>query len=766
MATYDSSATDKSNQDNTINQNNNSNQDHDHTNQDAFADMMHVFLQWQKQWQDSIQQAQHLFTQNMSEQHLKPEHIQQAFTGFTSPKPSQDNNQTLKQNPFLFNPFAILMNTHASDNQQKSADIRSQNPNPQSQRNEPFYFNPFDIWFNNPITQSMTDTALRINNQMLRMSGQNSPTSTSVTFDLLQGWQHFAEMMQHNPGVMVDEQTNLWKNQWQLWQNTLLKMSGQQPDAVVTPEKGDKRFNDAEWDNNPWFDYLKQYYLLTSQAMMQTIDELEGVDDKTRQRLSFFTRQWINAVAPTNFLFTNPEVLRLTIETQGQNLIDGLKQLAVDLENSADTLNIRMTDQSAFRVGDNIATAKGQVVYQNYLFELIQYAPSTEKVYQKPLVLVPPWINKFYIMDLREKNSFIRWAVAQGHTVFVLSWANPTPHYKDIGMIHYMHDGLLTALDEVERITGESQANVVGYCIGGMLTSLTLGWLAKQGQSNRVASATLWASIIDFSDPGDIGVFVDEKIVNAINQQNDQLGVFDGRMMGVSFSLLRENSLYWNYFVQNYLKGERPVPFDLLYWNSDCTNVTASLHQFLLGEFYLGNKLQAKGELLFDRVQIDLREVKTPVFSVATLQDHIAKWKSCYPATQVFGGQTKFVLGESGHIAGIMNAPGGKYGYYRTQQNMNTDTSSYPVDADQWYETAEFVQDSWWHEWQGWLATTPDNASFMSKDKLVPARQVGQDHQGQTITTYGNAPGTYVLVTAEQALKSNRRPVNAYSSDT
>lgn len=760
MATYDSHATDNSKS--TDKQDKNGHDKQTAHDADAFADMMHLFAQWQEQWQDGIKQAQHLFAQNMAEQSLKTDHIQQAFAAFTPPKP----NQSASQNPFLFNPFATFtnttMNTQTSDNEQTSAHASSSNSNNSSNSgDEPSYFNPFDFWFNNPITQNITDTAMRINNQMLRMSGQNSPTSTSVTFDLLEGWRHFGEMMQHNPGTIVDEQANLWKNQWQLWQNTLLKMSGQQPDAIVTPEKGDKRFSDAEWDNNPWFDYLKQYYLLTSQAMMQTIDELEGVDDKTRQRLSFFTRQWINAVAPTNFLFTNPEVLRLTIETQGQNLVDGLKQLAADLENSADTLNIRMTDQSAFRVGENIATAQGQVVYQNYLFELIQYAPTTDKVYKKPLVLVPPWINKFYIMDLREKNSFIRWAVAQGHTVFVLSWANPTPHYRDVGMEQYMHDGLLTALDEVERITGELQTNVVGYCIGGMLTSLTLGWLAKQGQSDRIASATLWASIIDFSDPGDIGVFVDEKLVNAINKQNSQLGVFDGRMMGVSFSLLRENNLYWNYFVQNYLKGERPVPFDLLYWNSDCTNVTAKLHQFLLGEFYLGNKLKQAGALTFDGVAIDLREVKTPVFSVATLQDHIAKWKSCYPMTQVFGGQTEFVLGESGHIAGIMNPPNGKYGYYRNP--TDADANRYPSDADLWYKTAEFVQDSWWHAWQEWLANTPANAPLMSKAKQVNARQVGQDYQGKSITTYGDAPGTYVLVTAEQALKSDRKPVNAYS---
>lgn len=696
-------------------------------------EMLTPFQQWQQQWQQQFQEG-----------------MQQASEAFYQQFSDNDSAGNNQNNPFLIwqqqfqqglekAQHAFVQNLEKSGINPDMAGLNT--------TNMPFYDptsgqTPYDFWLNHPLTKNLADLTTRINNQMMRMSSSNNPTGTSVTFDVLDGWRQFGNMMQQHPGNVVEEQTNLWKNQLQLWQNTMLKMAGQNPTPVTTPPKGDKRFADEEWDNNPWYDYLKQNYLLVSEAILEAIDTVEGIDEKSRQRLSFFTRQWINAIAPTNFLFTNPEVLRLTLESQGQNLVNGMKQLAEDLENSADTLNIRMTDQSAFRVGDNIATTPGKVVYQNHMFELIQYTPTTDKVSKKPLLLVPPWINKFYIMDLREKNSFIRWAVEQGHTVFVISWVNPTRAYKDIGMADYMHDGVIAAMDEIERITGESQINISGYCIGGMLTALTLAWLTEKGQADRIASATLWATIIDFTDPGDIGVFIDERIVDSIDKQNSKEGVFDGRMMGVAFSMLRENSLYWNYFIQNYLKGERPVPFDLLYWNSDCTNVTAALHRFLLHKFYLDNLLMKEGELELDGVKIDLRKVKTPVFMVATLQDHIAKWRSCYSGTQVFGGDTTFVLGESGHIAGIMNPPTGKYGYYMADD--------YPADADAWYEKAEYVEASWWLKWQDWVN--------QFEKQQVDAREVGKDHKGKFIKTFGDAPGTYVLVKAEEALASDSNP--------
>lgn len=702
---------------------NHSSNQNEHTYPFAWLEeMMSPFEHWQQQWQQQFQeglaQAQQAFYEKTTQQE----------TGAEQTNPFQIWQQQFQDG--LAQAQQAFQQQYAQACEQVSTPFWSQNGAPNMTAN------PFDFWLNNPFTKSMADLTMRIQNEMVRMSTSNNHTGTSVTFDILNGWRQFGNMMKEHPGSVVDEQANLWKNQYQLWQNTMLKMAGQNPPPVTKPAKGDKRFNDEEWEKNPWFDYLKQNYLLTSDAILEAINKVEGIDDKTRQRLAFFTRQWINAVAPTNFLFTNPEVLRLTLQSQGQNLVNGMKQLAEDLENSADTLNIRMTDQSAFRVGDNIATTSGKVVFQNRMFELIQYTPTTEKVYQKPLLLVPPWINKFYIMDLREKNSFIRWAISQGHTVFVISWVNPTREYKDVGMETYMEEGVLTALDEIERITGERQVNITGYCIGGMLTTLTLAWLAAKGQSDRIASVTLWATIIDFTDPGDIGVFIDDKIVSSIEKQNDKEGVFDGRMMGVAFSMLRENSLYWNYYVQNYLKGERPVPFDLLYWNSDCTNVTAALHHFLLRKFYLENLLMKEGELEFCGVNIDLRNVKTPVFMVAALQDHIAKWRSCYAGTQVFGGDKTFVLGESGHIAGIMNPPEGKYGYYTFDE--------YDANPEIWYDNAQFVDESWWIKWQDWVQG--------HGNEKVSAREVGKDHKGKFIKTYGDAPGTYVLVKAEEAL--------------
>lgn len=636
-----------------------------------------------------------------------------------NPNDSHQKPQTPPTNPFEFFAQMSQMNPFLQAMQQLQPTDGS---------------SPMDLY--SQFAQNMTHLTQQMTNQSMRMSQQPQHTSTSIMFDLMEGWRQMGTRVGNHPGSLVEDQVTLWKNQLQLWQNTMFKMAGKTPDPVAAPQKGDKRFIDEEWENNPVFDFLKQNYLLTSQSMMDAIDNVEGMDGKTRQRVSFFTRQWLNAMAPSNFLLTNPEILKLTLESGGQNLVKGMKQMAEDMSNSADALNVRMTDNSAFRVGDNIATSKGKVVFENHMMQLIQYEPLTEKVHKRPLVLVPPWINKFYIMDLREKNSFIRWATSEGHTVFVISWANPTPEYRHVGMETYLKDGVLKALDQVQAITGEDSVNIIGYCIGGMLLSLTLAYLKAIHQSDRIASATLWTAIIDFADPGDIGVFVDPKIVEAIDRQNSEKGVFDGRMMGMSFSMLRENSLYWNYYVQNYLKGERPVPFDLLYWNSDCTNVAAKLHHFLLNEFYLKNLLKEPNGVEIDGVKIDLSKVNTPIYMVAALQDHIAKWKSCYPGTQVFGGETTFVLGESGHIAGIMNPPNSKYGYY-----SNPD---YSADPDEWYKNAEFTADSWWTNWRQWIEKYTNGE--------VPAREVGKDVHGNEIATFGEAPGRYVQVKAAEAL--------------
>ena len=575
--------------------------------------------------------------------------------------------------------------------------------------------------------------------ETLKRVGQDSDISQSLIFNILDGWQHFTTgVKDKNPTALIEQQMRLWQQQLKLYENTLMNGHSKHTKPLVTPEKGDNRFIADDWSNNPIFDFLKQSYLLTVNSIMETIENSDEIDEKTRQRLSFFTRQWLNAIAPSNFLWSNPEVLRLTMESGGQNLVRGLKQLAEDMEKSSKVLSIRMTDNDAFRIGENIATTPGKVVFRNRMFELLQYTPTTAKTNKRPLLIVPPWINKFYIMDLKENNSYIRWALNAGHSVFVISWVNPTRAYKDVSMETYMHEGLLTALDVIKEITNEPDANVIGYCIGGILLALTLSWLTENKQADRIASATFWATLFDFSDPGDLGVFIDERVVSAIEQEGNRQGVFDGRMMGTAFSLLRENSLYWNYYVQNYLKGERPIPFDLLYWNSDCTHVTAALHSFVLRELYLGNKMIEKNALEFDAITIDLSKVTTPTYVVAALQDHITKWKGSYSTTQIFGGDVTFVLGESGHIAGIINPPTGKYGFYTNEE--------YVANPDDWYAKAEKQDKSWWLHWEEWIKKHSAGQ--------VDSRQPGVKYTGEEWQVLGNAPGEYVHIRADEALNS------------
>lgn len=665
----------------------------------------------------------------LSQQYLNQlNQISQLNQNFSNPSSQASNpieaNMKLWQD--TVNNFSQFMTPKATETSE------TQKSNQQTKKNQTSQSTENDMSGVNELTQKFF-------NETLKRVGQDSNVNQSLMLNLVDGWQNFTTgVTDKSPTVLLEQQMNLWQQQFQLSQNTLMNALGNQTEPLVTPEKGDRRFTDEDWSNNPYFDFIKQSYLLTVNNMMETIDNTEGIDEKTRQRLSFFTRQWLNAVAPSNFLWSNPEVLRLTRESGGQNLVRGLKQLTEDMEKSSQMLSIRMTDDDAFKLGENIATTPGKVVFRNRMFELIQYTPTTAKVNKRPLLIIPPWINKFYIMDLKEENSYIRWALDEGHSVFVISWANPTRAYKDVGMETYMHEGLLTALDVIKDITGEPDANVIGYCIGGMLLALTLSWLTENKQSDRIASATFWATIFDFSDPGDLGVFIDERIVSALEKEEEEQGVLDGRIMGVAFSLLRENSLYWNYYVQNYLKGERPMPFDLLYWNSDATNVTAALHSFVLRKLYLENKMIEKGALEFDGVKIDLSKVTTPTYVVAALQDHIAKWKGSYQATQVLGGDVTFVLGESGHIAGIINPPTGKYGFYAHDE--------YGADPDEWYAKAEKQDRSWWLHWQEWI-------NNYTADK-VEARQPGSDYKGKEWQVLCDAPGEYVHVRAEEALRA------------
>ena len=560
---------------------------------------------------------------------------------------------------------------------------------------------------------------------------QDHPVRWPLLFETLDGYrQLFEKNYSQQPGTLLDQQMAFWQQHQALWQNLMLRMAGKDVPELVQASKGDRRFEASDWHENPWFSYLQQTYLLISRSVMQAVDAASGLDDKALQRLRFMTRQWLSAMAPSNFLWSNPEMLRLTAESGGQNLLRGLQQLVEDLQNSAESLNITMTDRSAFRVGENLATTPGKVVFRNELIELIQYAPRTSEVYARPLLIVPPWINKFYVLDLSEKQSLARWICEQGYTVFMISWVNPGRALHDKGIEDYMQQGLLAALDAIRAQTGVADANVLGYCAGGILLSITLAWLAARGEAGRIASATQLATLADFSDSGDIGVFIDETLLGALEGELDRQGVLDGRMLAVTFSILRENDLYWNYYIQNYLKGERPVPFDMLYWNTDSTNVPARVHKFFLRRLYTEDRLRQPGALQIAGQSIDLRQVKTPAFIYASLQDHIAKWPGCYASTQLYSGPVEFVLGESGHVAGVLNAPGGRYGHYRHHQ--------LPSSSADWFAAAQYhAGASWWQPWAEWLAGH-------AGDK-VAARAPLQD--------LGDAPGSYVRVSAAEALR-------------
>jgi len=455
----------------------------------------------------------------------------------------------------------------------------------------------------------------------------------------------------------------------------------------------------------------------------------DGLAPNTAQKVDFYARQFVDAMSPSNFAITNPEVLRRTAETGGENLIKGLNNLLADLERGKGNLSIKMTDLDAFKVGENIAVTPGKVVFQNDLMQLIQYAPTTEKVLKRPLLIVPPWINKYYILDLRPKNSFIRWAVGQGHTVFVVSWVNPDEKLAEKGFDDYMREGPIAALDAVGKATGEKDANVIGYCIGGTLLAATLSYMAQTGD-DRVKTATFLTTMLDFEESGELGVFIDEEQLKSMEESMEKKGYLDGREMSTTFNMLRANDLIWSFVVNNYLLGQEPFPFDLLYWNSDSTRMPARMHSFYLRKMYQENRLIEPGGITLAGVPIDLGRVKVPSYFLSTREDHIAPWKSTYRGTQLLKGPKRFVLAASGHIAGVVNPPdSGKYSHW-----INTEL---PPEADAWLAGATELAGSWWGDWHRWV-TGHGKAQ-------VAARTPGEGG----LPAIEDAPGSYVKVKAQ-----------------
>ncbi len=533
-----------------------------------------------------------------------------------------------------------------------------------------------------------------------------------------------------NPQRMVDAQLGLWQDYLKLWQNTTRRFLGKSYETVIAPQGSDRRFNDESWSQNTLFDFIKQSYLLAAQWMQREVRDVDGIDANTMRKIEFYTRQFIDALAPSNFLFTNPEVLRLTAETGGENLVKGLQNLLQDLERGQGQLKISMTDYKAFELGKNLATTPGKVVFQNDMMQLIQYEPLTETTHAAPLLIIPPWINKYYILDLREKNSYVRYCLEQGHTVFMISWVNPDKYHADKDFGSYMLEGPFAALAEIKRRTGAENANVVGYCLGGTILACLLAWLKvrqdKAAEIPLIASATYLVTMIDFSEPGELGLFIDDEYLRHIETQMQDKGYLDAATMAGTFNMLRANDLIWSFVVNNYLLGREPFPFDLLYWNADATHMPAAMHNFYLRNMYRENKLIEPNGIELAGTPINLSKIKTPCFMLSTREDHIAPWESTYAATQIYDGPVTFVLSGSGHIAGVINPPAAnKYGYWTNE--------ALPPRADAWLDGAAQHPGSWWTAWSEWIK------QYQGADipACKPEAQIIED-----------APGSYVRVRA------------------
>ncbi len=538
-------------------------------------------------------------------------------------------------------------------------------------------------------------------------------------------WQHWLS----NPNKLAEHQSELMRNYAELWQATAQRMMGQDAAPVATPDAGDARFNDPDWKNNPYFDFWKQAYLLTARWMMDSLEETEGLSDRDRHKADFMLRQMVSAMSPTNNPMTNPEVIRETMKSGGKNLVAGMSNFAGDLAQSGDLLKISQVDTTAFEVGKNIAVSPGKVVFQNEIIQLIQYAPTTAEVQEVPFLIVPPWINKFYILDLGPQKSFIKYCVDQGYTVFVVSWVNPDAKLAHKTFENYMQEGLLAATEAVKKECGVSKINVLGYCIGGTLLATTLAYLAGRHEEHY-NSATFLVAQVDFTRAGDLKLFIDDEQLKAIEGIMAKDGFLDGGRMSTVFNMLRPKDLIWPYIVNNYMLGKKPPAFDLLYWNQDSTRMPPANHSFYLREFYHENKL-SRGKLIIDNVQLDLGSVRIPVFQLATREDHISPARSVFTGAKLFGGPVEFILAGSGHIAGVISPPGKtKYPYWRNRRPLSHPECN---TLDQWIAGAEEIKDSWWPHWSKWL----QQFSGGKVKARVPGAKLG---------TIEDAPGSYVKV--------------------
>jgi polyhydroxyalkanoate synthase len=561
-----------------------------------------------------------------------------------------------------------------------------------------------------------------------RQSGEVQDKPPTELAEVIKTFTKVAEYWLSDNERASDLQTKIAKGYLDLWGSAMRRMAGEEAMPAIAPSPRDKRFADPEWKSNQFFDFVMQLYLLTTQWAQDLVRDAEGLDPHTRKKAEFYVDQITNALAPSNFVLTNPEVLRETLTSSGDNLVRGMKMLAEDIEAGKGTLRIRQSDPANLEVGVNMATTPGKVIFQNDLMQLIQYEPTTEKVLRTPLLIVPPWINKFYILDLKPEKSFIKWCVDHGITVFVISWVNPDAKLGTKTWEDYVKEGPLTAMDIIEKATGEMKVHTMGYCVGGTLLATTLAWLADKRRV-RATSATFLAAQVDFTHAGDLLVFVDEGQISSLERDMQESGVLEGSRMAMAFNMLRSNDLIWSYVVSNYLKGQPPSAFDLLHWNSDATRMAAANHSYYLRNCYLENRLST-GSMVLDNTLLDLSKVKVPVYNLATREDHIAPADSVLYGSQFFGGPVKYVLSGSGHIAGVINPPAaGKYQFW-TNDNIKD------ISLSDWIKGAQEHKGSWWPDWREWLGSIDPEE--------VPARAVGSE----ALSPVENAPGSYVKVRA------------------
>jgi len=546
------------------------------------------------------------------------------------------------------------------------------------------------------------------------------PRIINQYIDLTNDYQSLVISLLKNPEKVWQMQISYWQDAMSLAQEQF----GYWLEGKAMPID-DKRFSSDEWVNNPFFNLLSQQYLLASEHMNCLLEQMEYGDQQLGRRVQFFTRQYMDALSPANFVHTNPQLMAETIQSHGKNLLRGLQNLLTDMDNGSSRLIIKMTDMDAFKIGQNIATTPGHVVFRNDMMELIQFTPATAQVHAVPLLMIPPWINKYYILDLSQHNSFIGWLVKQGITVFVISWVNPDASYSQKGLFDYLQEGPMTAIKTIQKQLNVKEVNTLGFCIGGTLLACLLAYY-KTIDENPVKSATFLASMIDFSDPGDISVFIDEHQIKKLEDQMQLKGYLDGRFMASTFNSLRANDLVWSFFIKNYLQGQNPVPFDILYWNADTTNMPATMHSQYLRWMYLHNDLIKPGKVHLNGKALDVRKIDIPTFFVSTKKDHIAPWQTTYIGFQEIQGKKQFLLGGSGHIAGIINPPiSAKYSYYT---NTRTDQT-----AEEWMNNAKEHAGSWWPEWLNWLKK--------QSGKLIDA----PDLSTLPLPSIMPAPGSYVL---------------------